>query len=484
MLLQQHHHQPQQQYHQQSGAPHGETAFALCDNTHVVRDRHRSETVQQAQPLDKGNKKTSWGVVFPVHGNDGPDGEMRNKISATSWLSLCRAMRNVPMDEFNVIFIDDRGKASFRPFHALTNNAPAGGPLSGTFDDQGFIRYVGRPGFEPGSAVAWEKDRRQACNAPNLIELRRVQGFHNIDQNMQRGFLWASKFDMIINADSDLFFIRDYFDRIHSDYEKKTHDCPYPIISGYTSALFGLAYGANYVFSRETYKTVVALPIQVRAPWDEALSEEHVRWCAEWPSRPATSYIQHYANKDGIHYSRDGHKEKGWNFPWDSYNIELVLKLDPTYPERAAPELNTRDLPRTYDTEQCFTEQKKGCIQGCARTSIHQAIDSCHARETLKEAKELCLKMPDCGGVLNKLDAPKVGREGAKLEPGSTGAYELRANNKLLGDPTQPKSNPRDCDPQEVTWQRTPTTKGNLLGLGGKSACGEQNVLSVAVAPQ
>ena len=54
----------------------------------------------------------------------------------------------------------------------------------------------------------------------------------------------------------------------------------------------------------------------------QALSEEHVRWCAEWPSRPATSYIQHYANKDGIHYSRDGHKEKGWNVPWDSYNPE------------------------------------------------------------------------------------------------------------------------------------------------------------------
>ena len=41
-----------------------------------------------------------------------------------------------------------------------------------------------------------------------------------------------------------------------------------------------------------------------RYPWDDRLSEEHVRWCHRWPTRPSQSYIQHVFDTEGIHSSR------------------------------------------------------------------------------------------------------------------------------------------------------------------------------------
>ena len=42
----------------------------------------------------------------------------------------------------------------------------------------------------------------------------RLEGLHDISLNMQRGFRWASQYDYIVNLDSDLLLMPDYFSRM------------------------------------------------------------------------------------------------------------------------------------------------------------------------------------------------------------------------------------------------------------------------------
>lgn len=381
-------------------------------------------------PDDSG--KRSWGIVFPVHGDDGEGGQHRAAIANASWVSLCRAIRNSD-DLFHVVFIDDKG-----------------GPESGTFKEpEGFVRYVGRAGFDSLSTTTWEAEMRQACGASNLVTLQRLQGFHNIDQNMRRGYRWASQFDLLMNIDSDLFFVPDFFERMLRDHHRRQQTCKYPIISGYTSALFDRAYGANFMFDRKTYQIVVEEAVEHRSPWDEALSEEHVRWCHEWPTRPGSfSYIQHFSSPDGIHYSRDGHREKGFNFAWDSYNIKLVLMLDNNYAAGAAPELLHWDLPRTYSIAKCFQDKQDGCLHNCARETVSShTAERCPSKPTLEEAKELCLQMPDCGGIVHNNNAN----------------YELRVWGSLL------TAKEGKCAAGETSWVRKHTD-----GAPHTMACGSR----------
>ena len=51
-------------------------------------------------------ERPSWGIVFPVHGEIV---SKRSDIANASWYSICRAIRLMPSDDFNVLVIDDHG---------------------------------------------------------------------------------------------------------------------------------------------------------------------------------------------------------------------------------------------------------------------------------------------------------------------------------------------------------------------------------------
>ena len=62
--------------------------------------------------------------------------------------------------------------------------------------------------------------------------------------------------DLIVNLDSDLLCAADLFGRLRSDYAVVKTACAVAVTSGYTSALWPVAYGANFVFDLETYEHV------------------------------------------------------------------------------------------------------------------------------------------------------------------------------------------------------------------------------------
>ena len=275
--------------------------MTITSSNNSVKDVKKNKFIEPAVVKKSTRKKRQWGIVFPIHGADGPEGKTRARIANASWYSLCRAIKAQPTDTFNVLVVDDKG-----------------GKESGFRRDSNFVRYVGRTGFDDASTRAWEADWRVRCgsnvletaiklnikqcftqlahnlhttcteNALNCTEfrcgtsnlgaLKRVQGWHDINKNMLRGYRWAAQYDYIMNADSDLFFVPDYFSKILRDHRKRKETCEYPILSGYSSRLYVLVFGANYVFDQETYRVVVGPSIEHRIPWDDAISEEHTRW--------------------------------------------------------------------------------------------------------------------------------------------------------------------------------------------------------------
>merc|ERR1712091_599900 len=72
-----------------------------------------------------------------------------------------------------------------------------------------------------------------------------------------RGYRWAAierRADMITNIDGDLLLVKDFFSQAYTRYQEIKADCSTPIWSGYTSAIEDTAYGANYLFDRDTYE--------------------------------------------------------------------------------------------------------------------------------------------------------------------------------------------------------------------------------------
>jgi len=223
-------------------------------------------------------------------------------ITKAAWLSMCRAMRfpqgNKNQLLFHVIGIDDTGA----PIEA-----------------------------------AWMSEWREKCAAPNLQTLEHVQGNRSISANMRTGFRWAAartELDLIVNIDSDLLVVADFFGRIRSDYQIVKQSCRTAVTSGYSSALSPRAFGANFVFDLETYRDLVDIliredPHQWEWAWDEAIGNVHLYACDFWPPRPSSSYAQHVVSTEGLHFERDGHKEVGRGFVWDEFNSALSHQLQP-----------------------------------------------------------------------------------------------------------------------------------------------------------
>eukprot|EP01048_Picozoa_sp_COSAG05_P011154 COSAG05_NODE_1032_length_6088_cov_23.885624_4_plen_517_part_00 len=104
-----------------------------------------------------------WGIVFPLNG---AAGSRRLKAAKTSWLSLCRAMRETRGGRFHIIAVDDAHFSSQR------------------------------------SQEQWLREWRVSCDTPNLQTLLHVEGRKSIAKNMKMGYEWASQYHYIMNLDS------------------------------------------------------------------------------------------------------------------------------------------------------------------------------------------------------------------------------------------------------------------------------------------
>ena len=90
---------------------------------------------------------------------------------------------------------------------------------------------------------------------------------------------------------------------------------------------------ANYALNVDTFHRMVA-PLMANEErwdpaWDQVLGSLHAEQCGFWIPRPIMSYAQHITNKEGLHFKRDGGREKGKLFPWDDFNWALSYSIDP-----------------------------------------------------------------------------------------------------------------------------------------------------------
>ena len=174
---------------------------------------------RQAPPTaSTGNQSNQWGIVIPFHHKQG---SRRMKLAEATWQSLCRAMGAAKVLEggaptFNVMMIDDSG--------AIDAGYKRRNDGSGTIQT-----YTGRQGPEATASEAWVQTQRIKCEKSNkdvkLGTVVRLEGFHDISLNMQRGFRWASQYDYIVNIDSDLLLIPDFFVRMMAG-ELQSHSAP------------------------------------------------------------------------------------------------------------------------------------------------------------------------------------------------------------------------------------------------------------------
>ena len=128
----------------------------------------------------------------------------------------------------------------------------------------------------------------------NIYYCARMEGCTNkrhIYMHVKRGYRWGfyQGADFIIHFDSDLLVVADFFHRMYEEY--KSQSCKTPVISGYTSAIQTIAYGANYMFDRATYRAIVKPAISSchtgwdrqdswgNKPWDNFVFDEHNAKC-------------------------------------------------------------------------------------------------------------------------------------------------------------------------------------------------------------
>eukprot|EP01048_Picozoa_sp_COSAG05_P001765 COSAG05_NODE_61_length_23137_cov_22.080693_16_plen_484_part_00 len=175
-------------------------------------------------------RRQRWGLILPFHGSNtggggdlGGDGDGAQQLSShqqrlqqrlqlvnATWFSLCRAMRAEWAREtidFHVLAIDDTGdvitgmsSAGQHGAAAATMPASAAAPPPGG-KWKSTRTHTRVPNFEnPVVQAAWVNDWRERCNyggaetsGSNLISLRRVEGRHNISENMELGYAWAAQ---------------------------------------------------------------------------------------------------------------------------------------------------------------------------------------------------------------------------------------------------------------------------------------------------
>ena len=299
--------------------------------------------------------------------------------------------------------------------------------------------YTGREDISPDVSQREQILRgwKDSCNANNLDSVILFQGFHDVSLNMQRGFAWASQYDWIMNVDSDLLLTASFFSDMARDYAAARLSCGSPVISGFEPETKERS-SVNFMFDRKTYSVLVEPAISGSYPWDDRLSEEHVRWCHGWPTSPGVSYIQHI---EGLGV-QGAYKGSGAQFRMDDFNGGLLKEIESFAPqgsesERRTVMANESQLAGYLDRGGRFERPvspvdanfdgphkmkfMRGCANAAALSPMERAKGQCLAFLTQEEAENSCLLLRDCGGLTQgsrdaKFELRRGGKGGAMAD--------------------------------------------------------------------
>ena len=108
--------------------------------------------------------------------------------------------------------------------------------------------------------------------APNCIdrvstELKHIPTLVRLTSVSASGFQWAAdheKTQYIMNLDSDMLLVEDYFERVTDDLDTTRLVCDSPIVSGYASKRWGKAFGCVYIVLSVLLFTGMYLHTQVQ----------------------------------------------------------------------------------------------------------------------------------------------------------------------------------------------------------------------------
>ena len=162
--------------------------------------------------------------------------------------------------------------------------------------------------------------------------------------HVRRGFKWGYEAgaSLLINIDSDLLLSEDFFFKMHNAIRELSHgelaksaNCPH-ILSGYHSATADVAYGANYLIDRETYRDFFRPGLHpCRGDWDRVDHHGNMPWdtflvddyqnadCGDiW--RPDASLAFHMSSKEAMHSDQP---ERSVGFVMDEYNRKLQARF-------------------------------------------------------------------------------------------------------------------------------------------------------------
>jgi len=177
---------------------------------------------------------------------------------------------------------------------------------------------------ESSAAELWRCSHLDGCAEKGVIA-----------KHVQRGYEWADErgADFIVNFDADLLLVDAFFLRMFEKYSEAR--CMTPILTGYTSSTHLQSYGANYLFDRFTYRTIVRSSFSPKhqaqrssetdwggnIAWDEHMIGEYKYFCQETIWRPQASLLYHVNSNDALHLNL---KEFGVDFPLDEFNKALL----------------------------------------------------------------------------------------------------------------------------------------------------------------
>ena len=202
---------------------------------------------------------------------------------------------------------------------------------------------------------------------------------------------------------ADMLVVEDFFYKLDRDYQQALTRCHTPIISGYTSNLMVLSYGAHFLFNQATFQHIVRnISTPLVEAWDDALGVLHTNVCGEWPRRPYNSYAHHMAPTAGTHYMRDGDMESGLRFEWDEVNLALKSQISYQFALRSYSHVRRIGMATTTDTAICFDGPHRGKVMLHCAASFEVMIDhrTCFSYTNLTEALHACLRMQSCSGVV------------------------------------------------------------------------------------
>eukprot|EP01048_Picozoa_sp_COSAG05_P011152 COSAG05_NODE_1032_length_6088_cov_23.885624_2_plen_378_part_00 len=201
---------------------------------------------------------------------------------------------------------------------------------------------------------------------------------------------------------ADMLVVEDFFYKLERNYHEACKTCSTAVISGYTSNIMMLAYGAHFMFNQRAFHMVVRnISTPIVDAWDHELGTLHTSTCGEWPTRPVHSLAHHMASVEGTHYARDGDSEYGLGFEWDEYNQALKIQAINYFNFRWYRFIQQRGLKTTADIDKCFVGQYGKVLMHCAAVPrIMMDYQACLKFSKLSDALRACLGLETCGGVM------------------------------------------------------------------------------------